>query len=190
MASEVEICNRALQKLGAGRIASLIENSTAARACNTAYEPLRDAELREHTWNFAKDRAQIAADAVEPVFGKARSFTLPSNCLRVLPPYPAMNMNDRDWVIEGRKIYTDDSAPLDLRFIKQVTDPNEMDPLFREALAARMAKEMCEALTQSNTKWQLQEADYKNTIAKAKRTNAIESVPQDPPEDSWITVRL
>jgi len=189
MASVVGICNAALQKLGAERINDLTEDTANGRSCNAAYERLRDAELRAHTWNFAKTRASLPADADAPIFGKARSFTLPAEWLRMLSPYPEMNSNDLDWEIEGRKLYTNDSAPLQIRYVKQVTDPNEMDALFREALASRMAVDMCEEITQSNTKRQLAQDDYKKALAEARRTNAIESIAGEPPEDQWITVR-
>lgn len=189
MASVVGICNAALQKLGAERINALDEDSANGRSCNAAYERLRDAELRAHPWRFAMTRDSLPADADAPAFGKARSFQLPANCLRVLPPYPEMNANDLDWEIEGRKIYTNDGAPLQIRYTKIVTDPNEMDALFREALASRMAHEMCEEITQSNTKQQLAADNYKMAIREARRTNAIESISADPPEDTWITVR-
>lgn len=189
MASEVEICNRALQKLGAKRITSLLDDSVNARACNASYQVLRDKELRAHPWRFAMTRDQLAADTAEPTFGKARSFTLPSTCLRVLAPYPEMNFNDLDWEIEGRKIYTNDSAPLNVRFIYRVTDPNEMDPLFREALSARISFELCEELMQSSNKKETLREDYKEAVAVAKSMNAIESIAQQPPEDVWITAR-
>ena len=63
MASEVDIANRALQKLGAESIVSLTQDSENARACNLCYEPIRDAELRAHPWNFAIKRASLAADS-------------------------------------------------------------------------------------------------------------------------------
>jgi hypothetical protein len=189
MASVVGICNAALQKLGAERINDLLEDSANARSCNAAYERLRDAELRAHPWRFAMTRASLPADADAPEFGKARSFPLPDDWLRMLPPYPEMNMNDLDWEIEGRSIYTNDSAPLDIRYIRLVEDPNEMDALFREALAARMAHEMCEEITQSNTKQQLAADNYKNAIREARRTNAIESISAEPPTDTWETCR-
>lgn len=193
MASVVEICNRALQKLGAQRIAAIDENSKNARECAAAYAALRDAELRAHPWNFSITRAQLAASADTPAFGRTRSFPLPATFLRLLPSYPEQNFNDKDWQIEDGDevlaIFTNDSAPLNIRYVQQVADPNKMDPLFREALAARMAMELCEAITQSNSKWQLAEAAYNRAITTAKHTNAIENVAQAPAEDTWISVR-
>lgn len=189
MASKAEIANRALQKLGAKRIVSLTEDSRNARAVNAAFETLKEAELREHPWNFSIQRVQLAAETTAPVFGKARYFQLPSDFLRLLAPDPEQNYNSHDWQIEGRLIATNDSAPLNVRYVKNVTDPNTMDVLFREALASRIAYELCEEITQSNTKKEAAMKDYDSAIAKAKKTNAIERVAAQPPEDTWVTIR-
>lgn len=189
MASVVDICNRGLQKLGSKRITSLGENSASGRACNAAYEACRDAELRKHTWNFAVDRATLAADATPPARGRTNAFQLPADYIRLAPKYVEDNMNTKDWVIEGQKILTNYSAPLDIRYVKKVTDPNLFDPLFREALSCRMAIEMCEELTQSNQKIQVVAAGYKDAVSEAKRVNAMENVSPLPPIDEWITVR-
>lgn len=98
-------------------------------------------------------------------------------------------MNDLDWVIEGRQIITNDSAPLDVRYVYNVTDPNEMDSLFREALSAKLAEALCEEITQSNTKMATVVTAYKDIVAEARRANAIEKVAEQPPEDSWVTCR-
>lgn len=187
--SAVEICNRALQKLGAGRINDLAEDDRNAREMNLAYDPVREAELRKHRWNFSLERVQLAADATEPAFGRARSFTLPADCLKVVPPYPEQNLASRDWVIENGKIYTNDSSPLDVRYVKNIETVADMDALFAEALACKLAVETCEALTQSNTKKADLKDDYKTAIQDAKKANAIEVVPQETPDDPWIAAR-
>lgn len=189
MASEVDICNRALQKLGAKRITSLSDDSTNARACNASYEIVRDAELRSHPWTFATARASLAADSTEPDWGRENSFTLPSDYINILPPYPEDNMESLDWEVEGGKIYTDDSAPLYIRYTSRVSDTSLFDSLFIEALAASLAFEMCEELTQSNSKKESLRSDYDRIIGRAKKRNAMEKVSATPPLDSWITVR-
>jgi hypothetical protein len=189
VASEVQICNRALQRLGVKRITSLTEDSRNARACNAAYTDLRDFELREHPWSFAAKRASIAADATGPIFNKDNYFTLPSDYIRMLPIDPEYNLNSQDWIIEGKKIATNDGAPLKIRYIYRVTDPNEMDSQFREALSAKIAWELAEELTQSSAKGDRALRDYEKIIAQAKHTNAILREAQQPPDDTWITVR-
>ncbi len=189
MASDVEICNRALQKLGAKHITSLSEDSRNGRSCNLAYGPCRLAELRAHPWSFAVARATLAADADGPTWGKANSFTLPALWLRMVDDYFEDNSLTKDWEIEGKKIFTDDSAPLYIRYIYNVTDPQEMDALFREALACKLAWEMCEEITQSNAKKDSLESDYEKAIRQAKRINAIEKSSAQTPDSEWITCR-
>lgn len=189
MASEVEICNRALQKIGAKRISSLSEDTVNARACNACYATLRDAELRAHVWNFAIARAELAADATDPDWGRAKSYTLPADFLRLINDYPEDNSLTKDWQIEGNKILTDDSDPIYIRYIARITDAALMDVLFREVLSARIAMEICEEITQSNTKFAAISEDYKAKIKEARRTNAIENVAAESPEDEWIYKR-
>lgn len=187
--SETTICNRALQLLGAKRISDIAEDSKNARACDNCYETIRDAVLSDHPWNFAIQRHSLAADADEPEWGRANSFTLPAGCLKPLPPYPEDNFVERDWVVENGKILTDEDAPLYLRAVMQITEVGQMHPLFVEYLAHEMALAMCEELTQSNSKKEALRTARNEILSRARRANAIENVPIDAPTDSWITGR-
>lgn len=189
MAAEVDIANRAITKLGGQAIVSLTEDSRNARAANANYATLRDAELEEHTWSFAVKRASLAASTTSPLFTKGYAFPLPSDFLRILPKDPEDNTNDVDWEIEGQTIVTNDTAPLDVRYVARITDTSAMPALFREAVACRLALELCELITNSNTKAQLLEAQYQEAIRKAKRTNAIQRQPAAPAADLWETIR-
>jgi len=189
MSSETEICNRALQKLGAGRITSLTQGSANARSCNVAYAPIRDAELRAHAWSFSIKRVQLAALAIGPIFYFDNQFQLPSDFLRLLPRDRFDNLADLDWTIEERNLLTDDAAPLNVRYVAQITDPNTMDALFREALSSKIAYELCEEITQSNTKKEAARIDYIMAIREARRINAIEKTAEDLPEDNWLKAR-
>lgn len=189
MASVTDICNRALQKLGATRINSLNDATPSARACSATYTVVRDAVLRDHPWNFAIQRFQLAA-TTPPIFGKKSAVTLPTGWLRVLPPDPKQNLNDRDWIIEGNTLLTDEDVPLNVRVLMKVEDTTLMDPTFQEALASKLAFELCEILTQSNAKKQACDSDYEKSIGRAKKCNAIEKVPEVAAEDHYITARI
>lgn len=61
MTSEVEICNRALDKVGTrSTIASLTEASNEAKICNRLYAPTRDETLGMAFWNFARKTANLS----------------------------------------------------------------------------------------------------------------------------------
>lgn len=185
MASEVSISNMALAKLGEGRITSLTQDSKAARECNNCYTELRDQLLRSHPWNFTKTRVTLAPASTDTTADYIYTYNWPADALRVLPPRD----HDVDWQIEGRAILTNWGDELKLVYVKQVTDANTMDPLFREMLACKMALHMCEALTQSSQKKEDIRQQYKDALAEARRTNAIEQVSAEPPEDTWVTCR-
>ena len=198
MADEVDICNLALQRLGARSIAALTEDTTAGRECNRVYEHARDSELRAHPWSFARIRAELAADSTDPLFGYAKQYQLPSDYVRLLPARNVANNvtvlggidPNIDWQIEGRKILTDDTAPLQIVYLKKVTDPNDFDALYQDLLVSRIAMDIAEKVTQSNTKKANAETRYAATKAEAKKANAFERPPQEAPADPWVVARL
>lgn len=187
--SDVAICNLALQKIGAARIASLSDADENARACNACYELLRDRELRSNRWKFAIKRATLAPHSTTPDFTYLYAFLLPSDCLRVL--FPARTA--LDWKIENHEgdpaILTNDGDTLEIRYVARVTDPTKFDALFVESFACKIAWHLCEAITQSNTKKDSVLNEYKMAIAEARRMNAIELGVLKQPVDEWLTAR-
>jgi len=153
MASPVDVCNSALVQIGAKPISSLTDNSDAARTCNTIYEAARDKLIRMHPWNFATKRIALAEVLPAPVSGYDHQFGLPADCLRVL------NNDDEnyDWMIEGRALLTDESAVI-IKYLSRITDVNQWDSLFREALElllqSRLAIPMMNAPDVANQKLQ------------------------------------
>lgn len=185
MASAVDICKRALEKLGAATITALSEDSREARACNRVYETVRDSLLRAHPWNFAIERTSLAAHTDAPAWGYARKYQLPSDCLKLV-----RIKDDPDYRLEGRYIHTDEAAPLYIAYIKRVEDPEQFDALFVEAFASRIAAELAEEITQSNTKKQTVIEDAKAAIREAKRVDAQENPPEDAGDTDWWDARL
>ena len=201
MASNVEIANLALTKLGAERIVSFDDPSKEARALTAIYDLVRDDELRRHRWNFAFKRASLAALPDAPEWGYTLQYELPSDCLRVdqvgeyFESYLAPGIEyrggpDMPYQIEGRRILTDIAAPLVIRYIYRVTDSGQFDASFVEALACRLAAQLAEDLSQSTGKGEQARKDYQSAIAWARRVSAIEKPPEDPPDNAWLMARL
>ena len=182
----IDCCNSALQRVGATTILSLSDNSPEARACSVAYDSNRRDELRKHPWNFAIKRAVLAPDTTAPAFDYTYAFTLPTDCVRLLRPATP----DLDWQVEGGKILTNDSNTLYLRYISDITDPTLWDPSFYNVVAGALAIDICERLTQSNTKKQLLIQQYAEDVRSARRMNAFESGPKDAADDDWWIARL
>jgi len=184
MSSEVEICNLALQELGAKRITSLDDDTKNAKHCKAAYAKVRDIELRKYVWNFSIGRVVLAPDVATPAFDFDLQFSLPSDCLRVIRP------KDVDWEVSGRKILTSEGTILNLKYVIQVTDTNQFDINYIDVLSKALALKLTEVITQSNTKKSALQAMYKDAVKEAKHANAFEKLSEEPPEDTWITARL
>jgi len=189
MASTVEICNNALIALGAETIMALTENSKAARLCNARFASARDAVLRAHPWNCAMARTSLAQESSSPAFGYSYRYQLPGDCLRVIQAYGADKEPIDDWQVEGRSLLCDE-ATVYIKYIKRVTDPNQLDSLCREAISARLAAEIAYALTQSRTAEKNMWEIYNGLkLTEARAIDAQEGTPVDESEDSWLTVR-
>lgn len=209
--TQTSIANRALQLTGSPPISSLQENSRGARAINTAYQPVLYSELRKNYWGFAIKRASLPADAIGPAFGKNNYFTLPPDFLDLAPPDMVFGVAGGgtlagnqilagtpiitgspivDWAVEGGKIATNQVAPLNLRYVSSAVTESMFDPCFDEAFAAALALQTCEEITQSNTKLQNIAKIYDDAIEIAKKRNAFEGRPIQPPTDTFIIARF
>ncbi len=111
MSSVVDICNSALNMLGANNIISLTEDSKNARLMNQRYESVRDSIFRSHAWNCLIKRVELAADTTAPTHEYAKQYTLPADCIRVLKVGGHHNGSSSDldagqkFKIEGRKLF-------------------------------------------------------------------------------------
>jgi len=150
-----EICNMALGRIGATRLAytgttetDLDANTTLeAIQCNLNYHQTRKTVLRSHYWNFASARASLVLDTETPSFGWDYQYDLPDDFLKLKFFY-----EEEKYTIEGRKFLTDeDSASIE--YIRDVTDVTEFNPLFVEILVLQLALKLIPALagTQSET---------------------------------------
>jgi len=187
--SDVAIANLALQKLGSPkRLESLTQDHPNARSMNACYASIRDGELRRYDWGFAIQRASIAADSSQTTWGGWNRYALPNDYLRLIrDDESGQNV---DWRIEGTFIVTADAAPLDIRYMARITDPNTFDALFIESLASKLAYQTCKEITGSTTQQSVCKQDYDWAVAEAKRCGSIEKPAQEFAEDDWILVRL
>ena len=145
MASTVEICNGALNQLGATTILSLTEDSKNARLCNSRFTQVRDGVFRSHPWNCLQKRIELAQDTTAPAWGFKYAYTLPADCLRLL----RILDYDSNYKVEGRKILSNTSS-MKILYIGRITDPNEYDELLRETLSAALGADIAFAVTSNN----------------------------------------
>jgi len=194
MASVVEICNSSLNMLGANNITALTEDSKNARLLNQRYESVRDSVFRSHTWNCLIKRVELAADSDTPTHEYNYQYTLPADCIRVLKVGGHHNGSSSDldsgqkFKIEGRKLLTDETT-IYLIYIFKNTDPNEYDTLLIETIAARLASELCYAITASTSLAGQMYELYNQKLREARFVDATEGTADNIDSSSFINSR-
>lgn len=167
----------ALALLDEVQIESLVEDSKAARLLNLHYEQTRMAELKKNTWVFAILSVSVDSADVENGSGVgAYSYPLPPDALRILP---ITENGEPDgyalpWRQEAGLIYCARSGPRRIRYIGNLIDPNDWDPLFTEVLASALAVKIAHPLTHKSGMIDVARAAYQTNLDEARRVNAVE----------------
>ena len=192
MASVVDICNSALNLLGASTITQLTEDSKNARLCNQRYEPIRDRMFRSHSWNCLTKRVQLAEDSSAPVVEYTNQFTLPTDCLRVLKIHNGTTdsiASSIDYAVEGRKIKTDEGTVY-LVYVAIDTDPNNYDTYLQESISHQLAADIAYAVTNNATlaKNYMERADER--LREARFIDATENALGTIESNEFVDARL
>lgn len=173
MASQVQLINVALAKLGANSIASLNDGTEEQKVAVNLWDVARQATLRDHPWNFAVTEVELNAVLDSGTYNYTSAYQIPSDCLRLLEVY-----DNRDFKLAGRKILTNASKCV-VKYIRDVTDTTEWDALFADTMSQRLAAEMAYALTKSQATADTNYKLYGLKLAKARFIDSTEDI-QDP----------
>jgi hypothetical protein len=198
MPSVVDICNEAMDLLGAATITSLTENSKEARLCNRRFETVRDVVLRSHPWNIAITRKSLPKDSEAPAFGFLYQYTLPTDpyCLRLLSFWNS-NVNNEIaaydsqimYKVEGRKILSNEDT-CKIVYVGRIEDTESYDSMLSSTIASALAAETAYAITGSSNIAQLMEQRYQQKMREARSADAMEGMPDQIQADDFINVRL
>lgn len=174
MASQVDICNMAVSKVGSDAFITSIDDGTkSARYLKNVYEIARDALLRSHLWKFARKRAILAPLVSQPEFDGGYYFQLPVDCLRVIGTDLDSQGQYLRWHVEGDKIISDTDT-LKIVYIARITNEELFDPLFVDAFSAKLAYEISMPLTQSINIKQLMGQEMRSAILRAAHAGSTE----------------
>jgi hypothetical protein len=150
MATEFDICNKALHLIGGDGINSFADASRESQVCKSLYEMTLDNLITEHPWGFTKAFASLNRLVETPLYGFKYAYQLPPKCLRVLSAEGA----DRYQVVEN-KLYCD-AAELSIEYQFR-PDVNRFPVYFERVLvfelAADLALSLAEDRSKSNDLW-------------------------------------
>lgn len=190
MSSYVTIANLAASKIGEDdQLRSPDDDTHLGRTVKAVFDAVRRAAIRDHKWNFAMQRRELAAAALASVpYPWQSSFPLPADCLRMVE---LLNISSRrDYQLEGRAILANSAGPLYIRMLVDVTEPALWDDLFVEAFACRLAFQIGPRIVGSQfdkgTAWKV----YQSALGDARRVDAEENPQQEFEPGSWETSRF
>lgn len=189
--SETSIYNMVLDRLVEESVLGTTDDKAVTRWLGRNLPVQRDVLLMSHPWNFAIKRAALATDVATPAFEWRYSYTLPSDCLRVLPLTVG---GKRDapgipHVIESGKILTDASAPLYVRYIFREDNPARWTPMFGNLLAQILAAYAAHWLTGKATFADNLQRLVTTLTNQATLIDALEGTPEPPDDHEIITAR-
>lgn len=187
MASNVELCNKALRRLGEDPIIALDNNTIWGRRCSTALPEVVRTVLSMDAWRSCTTRIELAAESEAPI-GFTSAYIMPSDSLRLI----ALKISQYgNWAIEGNKILTDQptNTPLQILYVKEINDANKYTPPLYDAIALGLAHELSGYSTATNVAKDDVYALYVQTVQTAQLINSKETPVTYLSSTSWVDVR-
>lgn len=198
IATDEDVVNLALSRVGAKSISTLASDSTVeAVQARIVYYNARDTLMRSHPWNFITLRVELTDSGTDPVFGWDNGFLLPSDFLRLISVHATNDNQDQiPYRLEKQDIsstLTDvlliNSSTCWIRYVYLETDPAKWAADFQDALAWLIASELALVLPVSVTKYEVLEKRASRTLTFAKSVDGQEDYPERIPDGSWVTDR-
>lgn len=175
MASSIEICNLALGFLGQNPILNLLDpQNSQEQLCAQYYDPARRAVLEEVEWTFAVKRVIIEGDTLAPEWGYQNRHILPGDLLRIVFCDNQNNerrYTDFDWRMEDGAVVAD-ASKIFVRYVADIIDTNKFSANFIQCLAARLAVDMCIAITENRSLRADLDKTYQEKLRLAANTDS------------------
>lgn len=185
MASELDICNLALQHLGESRVTSTLDTGDKpSRTCATNYPHARDEVLALAPWACAKNYVEIPlVSPSQPSPKWQAAYLLPLDFVRLVEVggISAWHPSDK-FDRMGNLLYVGKGEPnenaaetLGIEYISRGTDADRFDPLLVEAISVKLAMKMARTLTGSDGKArELREELERVIMPQARTANAAQ----------------
>jgi len=185
-ATDVEICSMSLLKLGASPIASFDDETVEAELARSLYEPIVQALLVAHPWAFSLTVSGLVEAAEQPARGFRYAYLLPNGLLRTIAASGSTGRNSV-YRVMGDRLFSDDKE-LSLTY-QQRPETSLFPPHFVQALAAKLAAELCLPLTESSTRAEVLQRVANAEVKLARLVDSQQSTARAVEDYTLIGVR-
>lgn len=172
--SWVELCNRALARLGKERISSLTTGDELTNYCNIFLGEAIEGILSVHSWNGAKKRIQLAELAITPEYRFAHAYALPVDFVNLC----SASIDDSEYWIEGSEFLTDE-AEVWITYVARPSDPTILPGYLKLAITTKLAFLLTTPLTSSESLAQRIAAEAAAALEQAIRDDGRRRSPEE-----------
>jgi hypothetical protein len=169
MATQLDICNSALIKLGGMPLVALADGSKEGLLLSARYSMARDYVLREHPWKTAIKRVELSPLPTKPI-SDPRTLRQWQYAVQFPGDFLRLVLNDDDrlfFQIEGNTFLTNEQTIV-IRYIWQVDPPTILDSHVAECIAWYLAQDVSMALIQNTSVSDRMSKQYLGFLSKAK----------------------
>lgn len=178
-ASETQIANLAMGKIGQARIEALTEESEPARWAAEYFGQARDYVTEAGIWRHAKKTMYLAQVDNDREDDYEYAYERPSDCLKLWYLLPQLGgfdpRNPIRYETEGDVIYTDEQIARGV-YVRQITDVTKFMPSFTEAMAWYLAHLCVTPLRLENSLIGTTLSGYAGAFQHAVATGAVEQL--------------
>lgn len=186
--TSIDLCSRALTKIGAKSISSFGEETAEASVAEQLYTPTLEGILSSHPWRFALAQRDLTRLKEDPAGDFKYAYALPNDFLRAISAGINGSGKGLNYRIFNNQLHTDGESVL----LTYIFKPNESDfpPFFSHLVISWLAAEFCLPLTESTSRTEHLRKIAESDFSKAKLTDSQQSVPPAFQDFSLIEVRL
>ena len=170
------IATQALLKVGGTPITTFDGTDRQSVVVSNMYEDTKKSLLYYTFWNFATEKTQLAKLS-ESIADASYDYVyqLPGDTVRVKGIFDISGNNSSDFSVEKSRIFSN-MNPMYVEYIQE-KDESDFPPFFVEVLIAKLAFEICEAVTGVGTLQDRLAKDYERKLQVAKTVDGQENPP-------------
>lgn len=174
--SKISVSNQALTKCGAATISSFTDGTHEANVCSTMYDNVKKGLLYYTFWNFALSKKSINLLNETPTDKSFKyAHSLPGDVIRIKGFIDTSGNYVTDYSVEGAKVYSNEQS-LIIEYVQNM-DEADLAVFFIEALIAKMALEINEAITGVGTLTARLAEDFSTKLRAARISDGQENPP-------------
>jgi|TARA_B100001939_G_scaffold3114_1_gene2979 hypothetical protein len=176
--TKFDICSQALTKVGADTITSFSDGTHESNVCSVMYDTIKKSLLYYTFWNFAIDKQQLNKLSETPTDKKFTSaHSLPGDVIRIKAVIDQNGLPNYTYRKEGQKIFSSLDTVI-LEYVQNMDETN-MPSFFVEALVAKIATEINEAITGNGALTNRLANDFQQKLRASRIADGQENPPQN-----------